>query len=257
MKHHPDITVTITFHREGQLAVPSLDSMRDLVLAASRSGLVVEARAMLDRADDETRRLVAERGAWLDDVQEVAYGDLGLSRNAGVSAARGNYLAFLDGDDLWGSEWLRLAFASAQASSVEAIWHPEFLYYFTEGDFDRHSINRIPHPHARSFHMRQVSSEEAGFVRDALFLNNIWTANVFVPRAIYDEHPYVAVDRNKGFGIEDWSWHIDTVWSNIPHLIVPNTVHMIRVKDGSLLGQQNASEGLLPAIPLLALKQSG
>ena len=76
-----DITVTIIFHREGAFALPALASMEDLVCTAREAGLKVEARAILDNADELTRRLVASRGTWLDDVEEVSFGDLGLSRN--------------------------------------------------------------------------------------------------------------------------------------------------------------------------------
>lgn len=246
-----DISVTIIFHREGSYAVPALASMEDLVGTTRASGLTVEARAVLDRADDQTRHLVKVCGAWLDAIEEVSYGDLGLSRNAGVRAARGDFLAFLDGDDLWGSDWLRLAFQAATATTAprEAIWHPELLFYFSEGDFDRHSTGRTPHPAARSFHMQHISSETPGFERGTLLLNNIWSANVFARRSLHERYPYPAVDRTRGFGIEDWSWHMQTLWAGVPHLTVPETVHIIRVKDGGSLGQQNTSEGLLPPLP--------
>jgi hypothetical protein len=251
MTRRPDITVTAVFHKEGPLALPALDSMKDLVSTAQASGLIVEARAILDRVDDQTRSLVAARGTWLDDVEEVSFGDLGLSRNAGVRAAQGDFLAFLDGDDLWGAEWLRLAYNAAVADTKarEAIWHPEFLYYFTEGDFDRHSTGRIPHPAARSHYLRHVSSDVPCFERSTLFLNNIWSANVFASRSLHERYPYAAVDRTKGFGIEDWSWHMETLWAGVPHRTVPDTVHIIRVKEGQSLNQQNALEGLLPTLP--------
>ncbi|MBR0672668.1 glycosyltransferase family A protein [Neoroseomonas soli] len=251
MTDTPDITVTVILHREGPLALPALSSMHDLVMRARAAGLAVEARAVLDRPDDLTRRMAATRGNWLDAVQEVSVGDLGLARNAGVAAAHGRFLAFLDGDDLWGEDWLHLAHRAATAANAppEAIWHPQSLYYFVEGDFDRHSTHEMPHAAAQSFHMWHHASDTPGFDRDVLFLNNIWTANVFARREIHERHPYTAVDRSRGFGVEDWSWHMETLWDGLGHFVVPDTVHLIRVKDAGSLGQQNTAEGLLPHLP--------
>jgi hypothetical protein len=251
MNGKPDITATITFHREGPFVVPALASMADLVTTARALGIVVEARAILDRADEQTRHLVAVRGGWLDTVEEVSFGDLGLSRNAGTRAAQGDFLAFLDGDDLWGEDWLRLAYEAAIVAPEpeEVIWHPQFLFYFREGDFDRHSVNSVPHPAAGSQFMEHMSSEDPSFKPGTLLLNNVWSANAFAARSLHERFLYKAVDRNTGFGVEDWAWHLETLWAGIPHNIVADTVHLIRVKEGGSLAQQNVAEGLLPPLP--------
>ncbi|WP_162820857.1 glycosyltransferase family 2 protein [Microvirga calopogonii] len=251
MSNKPDITVTIICHAEGSFVVPALSSMADQVATARAGGLTVETRAILDRPDPPTRHLVATSGAWLDGVEEVMFGDLGLSRNAGARAAHGEFLAFLDGDDLWGANWLQLAHKAATAPSVlpEVIWHPQFLFYFTESDFDRHSPNCVPHSAARAHYMEHSSSEDPGFRRETMFLNNVWSANVFAARSLHERYPYSAVDRAKGFGIEDWAWHMETLWAGVAHNVVADTVHMIRLKDTGSLAQQNTVEGLLPPLP--------
>ena len=252
----PDLTVTIIFHHEGPLAIPALSSMHDLVRCAEQAGISIEARAVLDRPDALTTRIVEARGGWLHGVDVVSVGDLGLARNAGVKAAAGNYLAFLDGDDLWGSEWLARAYRAATTSPDRAIWHPQTLYYFTEADFNNHSVTRAPNPGTRSFFMHHSCSEH-GFDPNVLFLNNIWTANVLSHRSVHEQFPYEPVNRAQGFGVEDWSWNIHTVWAGIHHRIVPDTVHLIRVKEAGSLGQQNSAEGLLSHLPPAAKPRLG
>jgi hypothetical protein len=97
--------------------------------------------------------------------------------------------------------------------------------------------------------MEQAPSDEAGFDRDLLLLDNLWSANAFAPREIHLRHPYAAADRARGFGIEDWSWNIATLWAGVPHLVVPETVHIIRLKETGSLSRRNTAEGLLPHLP--------
>jgi len=246
-----DITVIIIFHREGAFALPALASMEELVYSAREADIRVEARAVLDNADDLTRRLVASQGAWLDEVEEVSFGDLGLSRNKGAQSAKGEYLAFLDGDDLWGTDWLRLAYAAATAPDApkEAIWHPESLFFFSWNDFDRHSVSHQSHHDAQSFHFFHHPGADSDLMLNTLFLENFWSANVFASRSLHLRHPYKTAEKETGFGIEDWSWNIETVWENIPHRVVSDTVHLIRIKESGSLNQKNDSEGLLPHLP--------
>jgi hypothetical protein len=246
----PGITVTINFHREGEFAVPALASLSDLVNAARRAGLAVETHAILDRCDEPTRHILATRGQWLDAVEEVSFGDLGLSRNAGTRLAHGRFLAFLDGDDLWGEQWLPTAFEAATNPTAprDAIWHPQHLYVFSKSDFDRASSGSTPQTGIETFHSVMCDSDKPGFNLASLMFDNLWSANAFARREIYLRFPYRAVDWQRGTGIEDWSWNFATLDAGIPHRVVPGAVHLIRKAGSHSLGQTTARQ-LLPHLP--------
>lgn len=245
-----DITVAIIFHREGVYALSAIKSMRDMISIAKSNGISLELKAVLDKPDDLTRRILSEHVSSFDSVEEVDYGDPGLTRNHAAQSSRGVFLSMLDGDDLWGAEWLRLAYSKASCwnSSSDAVWHPERVFFFNEADFDLHSTSTIAHTSARSHHFLHQSTEVSGFDRNILLLNNIWTANVFAKTSLHLRYPYRPTDRKNGFGVEDWSWNIETVWNDVPHLVVPETIHLVRVKESGSLGRQHHSEGLLPVL---------
>jgi hypothetical protein len=50
---------------------------------------------------------------------------------------------------------------------------------------------------------------------------------------------------------------MDTLWRGVPHLVVPDTVHLIRQKENGSLGQRNATEGMLPHLPADASPRLG
>jgi glycosyltransferase involved in cell wall biosynthesis len=246
-----DISAFVVFHRERAYAVPALRSFRLMVETARQAGLRVEATALLDRPDPTTQSIIGAEGRWLDRIEVVDHGDLGETRNSGIQMARGEYLSFVDGDDLWGKYWLVEAHgkATAEQSGFRTVWHPEQLYYFDEGDWDAHSVTDTPHFASSSFFFEHPRSQAKSFQRDALFMNNVWSANVFAHKDLHHRFPYLRVDRSRGFGIEDWSWNLQTVGAGVRHDVVEKTVHLIRVKQTGSLGRANMAEGLLPMLP--------
>lgn len=115
------ITAILTAHKEGVLLGPSLSSFLAAIGEARPAGLATEGIVMLDRPDATTRAQAATAPAEIC-VMECDVGDPGLARNAGAEAAAGGFVAYLDGDDLWSSNWLRdaHAFCSAQAEPIVA-----------------------------------------------------------------------------------------------------------------------------------------
>jgi hypothetical protein len=58
-----------------------------------------------------------------------------------------------------------------------------------------------------------------------------------------------AADPDPGAGIEDWEWNLATLWAGIPHLVVADAVHLLRVKATGSLGAEHIAMGLLPRLP--------
>ena len=235
-----DVSVAILFHRERELAVPALASLGRMVEMAREDGISVEVRALVDRGDDLTRKIVAEHGGFLDDIREFDFGSPALARNAATALARGRFLAFLDGDDLWGADWLSRG-VKAAASSPRTIWHPEALFAFWASDCDRTSDQDM-----LSGFLIQQSSDSPSFDRRDLLFENMWSVNAIAATDIHRQFPYRADEWAKQVGIEDWRWNLDTLGHGLAHAVVPDTVHLIRIKETGSFGQLHNAKALLP-----------
>jgi hypothetical protein len=91
-------------------------------------------------------------------------------------------------------------------------------------------------------------SRDSTFDREALRFNNVYTSNTFAPIDIYKSFPFLEVNAELGFGVEDWAWNAMTLMRGVEHIAVPDTVHLVRVKGSASLGKENASRGLLPPL---------
>lgn len=229
-----DVSLVIVFHNEGVYALAALASMKDAVDTARANGIKLEARAIFDCPSPETRRLVQRRGSWLDAIDEVSFSDLGRTRNAAAQNAKGKYIAFLDGDDLWGRSWIAAAYVRAVKWGKPAVWHPEYVFFFDDDGYNQHSTTEEPNPWCRAHFSVQAPSNAPDFDRRSLIFANAWTANALTLRDVHLQCPYDPVDVNAGVGFEDWGWNIKTLDRGIPHLIVTSTVHAIRRRNGSL-----------------------
>lgn len=242
-----DVTLVVNYHQEGHLANVSAASARLAAEVAGLRGVKVQLLAVLDRPDKLTRQVVeASVGVW-DSVLECGYGDLGLARNYAVDHVTTRWMAFMDGDDLCGDQWLAAAHAEAlRTDSSRVFFHPEWIFYFDESDLLHQSSSHAPLPNVKSFFMKQVDCGSELFDPNLLRFNNLFTSNQFGETAVYSEFPFIGVDRASGFGIEDWTWNAQGIARGLKHQIVADTVHLVRVRSTDSLGKTNARENLLP-----------
>ena len=124
-----DLACIVTGHREGRLAVPTLRSFQRAIEVA-REHYSVQALLYLDRPDALTERLFKGFAETPESLQIVDFGDQGQVRNAAIEKVEGTYTAFLDGDDLWSSDWLVQAMGFLQDKPDTYIAHPAFNYFF-------------------------------------------------------------------------------------------------------------------------------
>ena len=232
-----DVTIVVNGHREGLLAPPSLRSVDLAVHRLSSEGAFAETIAVLDRPDALTLEVFTAWAASRQDLTllQVDHGDLGKSRNAGVSAARGEWVAFLDADDLWGETWLSSAYFAAEKETRRSVWHPETNLYFGE------------RPHI----FTHIDMDDPEFSPAILALTNPWTALCFAKRSLLLEVPYSPTAHQRQIGYEDWGWNMATIDRGAIHKIVPRTAHAIRTKSVSLLNQTTAAACLPQASTLL------
>lgn len=212
-KSTPAISCVINGHREGSLIYRSLKSARRTIDYTRACGLEVELIVVLDRPDEDTQQVVERELREDGNLHIVDFGDTAKSRNHGVGVARGRYIAFLDGDDLWCRSWLVDAFLLCHNHSRETVIHPEFSVYFGN-------------EHAHTLH--HVDMESSGFETEYFLRQNYWTALAFSARQTYLETPYRPSALANGFGFEDWTWNYDLIQRGVIHKIAPATSHYIR-----------------------------
>lgn len=224
----PDITAIITAHAEGAVAGVSLRSFRAAVDAAQLAGIAVEALVVLDNADDATRAAFAEVEDLGYRLLETSHADQGRVRNDVVEVAAGAYVAFLDGDDLWSDNWLVGAYAACLADPGRVIAHPaldwvfggeEMVCFFPDGD-------------------------DPAFDPASVRVQNPWDALCLAPVAAYRDHPFAPRAIDEGWAYEDWHWNMETLVAGYRHVVVPETIHFKRRREGSQFVEARATRAL-------------
>jgi glycosyltransferase involved in cell wall biosynthesis len=224
-----DVSVIVNAHREGLIAQSSLVSISRAKAHAQHHGLNIEAIVVLDRADSLTKHIVEQWNEFNVRILYVDHGDLGLSRNDGVLAAAGKWIAFIDADDLWCETWLTYALAAARHDARNIVWHPEVNVFF--------GVHKYIFMH--------IDMDADEYDPLSLCQSNYWTSACLAKRDIFVATPYPRTELDGQIGYEDWSWNLSVIGKGAIHKIVKATGHAIRSKHGSLVKQARWS-GAIP-----------
>ena len=115
-----EVTVVIPTWNRWQLL-----SRAALPAALAQQGVEVEIVVVDDGSTDETSSRLAEMAARESRLRVVTHRTrrgVAQARNAGIEAARGEWVAFLDDDDLWSPEKLRRQLLAARSADAELVY---------------------------------------------------------------------------------------------------------------------------------------
>jgi hypothetical protein len=221
----------LTVHAEGAMASVSYNSLLECCNYAESKGITVHKMVVLDRPTRQTRA-VFDGLSEIENttVLETDFGDQGLVRNKAVEACSADLIAFLDGDDLWGENWLHLAHSQLCNRKVGTIAHPEFNWFFQ----------------GTSSILIGTDQSDPNFSSDFLRFGNYWDAMCMAHRSTYLNNPYCKRAIKEGFAFEDWHWNCETYLNGHVHEIVMDSIHFKRRRADSQTIEASTNRSLMP-----------
>ncbi|SES27436.1 glycosyltransferase [Rhizobium sp. NFR03] len=227
-----DVSIILNVHDEARYVVRTLLSLEEAVRYARQLGSTFEIVVVLDRADRETDAIVqtydysAFNGA---SIVEVDHGSLGLSRNDGIRAARGTYIATADADDLISFDFYERMLAVATSSDRLTVIFPNYVIGFGE----------------TSYIWKFYGREHIGACD--FFAQHPYVSRLFCHRRVFDELRFLDMSLDPRFAYEEWHFNSECLASGHDIQIAENTVLFYRQRQGSLLRRANALRN--PVIP--------
>ncbi len=217
MSADPTISVVIPAYNAARWIGETLES----VLAQTYQDF--EVIVVDDGSTDETAAVVGEFGGRVRCIQQPNRGQAS-ARNAGIRAARGEYIAFLDADDLWLKEKLHIQVGLLKSSGLAWVYSDAIA-------FDNQTGRVL-------FRFGQVDRQYAGDILELLFFTDfipsptpVIRKSVFEQVGCFDEHKTV---QNR----EDWA-----MWLRIaacyPVGLTPEPLAEYRVHPTSMTGAED------------------
>lgn len=236
-KNNLSIEVVLTAHGEGAMAAVSFNSLLQASQYAEERGIKIHKTVVLDKPDPQTSAIFKGLDSSVS-VIETDFGDQGLVRNAAVEASDCDLIAFLDGDDLWGENWLYEAHAYLSTQDEKTIAHPEFNWFFQ-------GVSSV---------LIGMDQDDPTFAADFLRFGNYWDAMCMAYRSAHIAVPYCKRQIQEGFAFEDWHWNCETIWQGFRHKIVNDTIHFKRRRENSQTLEASGTKSLMPATKITAFE---
>jgi glycosyltransferase involved in cell wall biosynthesis len=235
-----DLTLVVTAHNETVVAGPTMRSADLAVEAARGRGFTVEQIIALDKATEATTAYFSQPRFDHWQRRILHEGDLGLARNAVVPDTEGDYIAFLDADDMFSENWLAEALATLKAGAERGeglIASPEL-----EVLFDRNMAS-----------VRNLEQDSPLFTPYFLYLRGYYDSLCVAPRQAHLDVPYATRDIPNGLAFQDYQFAIETMSRGWKHVIVKDTIIFKRRRDSSLVVESQARRAIVRALPEMAI----
>lgn len=228
----PSLEVVITAHKENALLLPTCKSAFVAIeKLAENFDVDLSVMLYLDNANGFTLEVANDIASTYNvKVVQGKNGDPGRSRIAAISETDKEFIALLDGDDLWSENWLlniyQLFADGSMKASENIVLHPEYNLVFGE----------------KSIFFRQGNPSDKIFDEVFFRISNYWDALCFAPKSLFLKYPYKDNDLEAGFAHEDYLWSCETYLAGVEHRLVKDTIHFKRRRGGSVSGIANSKK---------------
>lgn len=215
-----DISVVLMGHDQGHLIHGSIISAERAARHARARGLSVELLLLLRAATPVLQRWTADRirSPWrVIDVGAVGRGE---ACNGAVHVAKGRYIAWLDGWDLWSENWLEAAVLAAERGTTKAaVWHPYAVVQFGDSYFSTQGYALLPQPDGLAGELDYASLLDA----------NPYPTGPAAARSLFTELVFPLEDDTRGWADVAWWWNCNAAGRGYHHCVVRKTFHYQRV----------------------------
>jgi hypothetical protein len=235
-----DLTLIVTAHDETVVSGPTMRSADLAVAAALGRGYTVQRIIALDAAAAATTAYFHQPRFDHWERRVMHEGDLGRVRNALLPETAGDYIAFLDADDLFSENWLAEGVAAVREGEERGqklIAHPELNILF-----DR---NRMV--------TRNIDQGSPLFTPLLFYVRNYYDSLCLAPRDAHLAVPYVHRDIPNGLSFQDYQFSIETMSRGWKHVLVKDTIIFKRRRDVSLVMESKDRRAIVRSLPEMAI----